>query len=252
MVLEAITQQRFSGWASLASVCKEWQVVIEKRNFYHLKLNLSCLDDFRRMVIRQRDLVYHIQLDLGLQRRYYTYRSYRQEESDSSRTSWNDIIIRDGIWKLFSILSTWKSAKNGLVLQLNAYPPSDSEPDFKDFYFSSNSGGDEKAMRYLQEIDKIGSGWHGPKHGCINSQRVQTSLDMDLPRFFEFMSRSFSEGLPHIDIVTDFMISQELYFWLLSQAMLLILNKIHRLEQEQALFITAYNLAAISNEGNFV
>lgn len=45
MVLEAITQQKHPGWASVASVCKEWQLSIEKQNFRRLKLQASCLDD---------------------------------------------------------------------------------------------------------------------------------------------------------------------------------------------------------------
>jgi hypothetical protein len=43
MILEAVIHQRRRGWASLASVCKEWQFYIEKKNFYRLKLQVSCL-----------------------------------------------------------------------------------------------------------------------------------------------------------------------------------------------------------------
>ena len=67
-ILETIAQQKHRGWASLASVCKDWQHVIEKQNFRLLKLQVSCLDGFERLVIRQRHLVQNIQLNIELPR----------------------------------------------------------------------------------------------------------------------------------------------------------------------------------------
>ncbi|OIW34919.1 hypothetical protein CONLIGDRAFT_626971, partial [Coniochaeta ligniaria NRRL 30616] len=40
MILEAITQQTGSDWASAAAVCKEWQHFIEKWKLHRLKLRV--------------------------------------------------------------------------------------------------------------------------------------------------------------------------------------------------------------------
>ncbi|KAH8592819.1 hypothetical protein B0O99DRAFT_517057 [Bisporella sp. PMI_857] len=177
MILEAITCQKYRGWASLAAVCKEWQIFIEKRNFYRLKLQVPCLDVFQRIIIRQRELVHYIQLDIEL--RKYSCRCCEWEESDSW-TSSNNSAIRDGIWKLFSILSAWKPA-NALTLELNAHSPSDSE-----------------------------HWWHDPKHGWINGQQVRTPPESAILRLFEtikfslLVQNELPKTLKRLSIFEDF------------------------------------------------
>jgi hypothetical protein len=95
MILETITQQKFPGWASVASVCKEWQFPIEKQNFRRLKLQASCLDDFER-VIRQserRRLVRHIWLDVELPE--YSCQSCKRSESISWADRNSSIIAKE-------------------------------------------------------------------------------------------------------------------------------------------------------------
>ncbi|KAM6511900.1 hypothetical protein FALCPG4_016888 [Fusarium falciforme] len=150
MILDAVIQQKHPGWASFACVCKEWQLLIEKRNFGQLNLQVSCLDDFERLVIRQRELVQHIWLDIELPR--YSCRCCKREES-SSGVERNSSVISSGIWKLFRVLSNWKTA-NGLTLELNAHSPSDSEHWFKHHSFSAD--GDDAL---IQEAD---CSWHDP------------------------------------------------------------------------------------------
>ena len=226
MILEAITHQKYRGWASLASVCKEWQLFIEKRNFHRLKLQVSCLDEFQRTVIRQRELVHYIQLDIELQK--YTCRCCELEESESW-TSSNNSVIRDGIWKLFSILSTWKPA-NALTLELNAHSPSDSEHWFKNFLFASDNEGDDEAATSLQEVGEICSRWHDPKHGWSNGQQVATPPEPAILRLFGTISLHFREELPRVDTVTCFIIRRQLRRLLHRRALQLILDKLCRLE----------------------
>ncbi len=176
MILEAITQQKHPGWASFASVCREWQLFIEKRNFHQLKLQVPCLDDFERLIVRQRELVHHIWFDIELPG--YTCRCCKRDESMSC-TLRNDSIVSKGIWKLFSILSAWKLA-SGLTLELNAHSPSDSDHWFKDYYFASDDEGNEDATSG-QEIDHK---WHDPQHGWINGQQVQTPPASAILRLF--------------------------------------------------------------------
>ncbi|ELR01805.1 hypothetical protein GMDG_00905 [Pseudogymnoascus destructans 20631-21] len=137
MILDIFTRQKSPGWASCAAVCKEWQFFIEKRNFHRLKLQGSCLDEFNRMVIRQRDLVHHIQLDIKLPE--YSYQSCEKAEThlwESRKCS----IIRDAIRTLFSILGTWDPASD-LTLELKAHSPSDSKHWFKNHGFAPNDDG---------------------------------------------------------------------------------------------------------------
>jgi hypothetical protein len=130
MILEAITQQKYPGWASLASVCKEWQLFIEKRNFHQLRVQVPCLGAFERIIVPRRELVRHIWLDIELPR--FTCWNCKRDES-FSWTSRNSSIVSNGIWKLFCVLSAWKPG-NGLTLGLNAHCPIDSEHWFKDWY----------------------------------------------------------------------------------------------------------------------
>ncbi|KND91372.1 hypothetical protein TOPH_03958 [Tolypocladium ophioglossoides CBS 100239] len=221
LILEAITFQKYPGWASLACVCKEWQLFIEKRNFRQLKLRVPCLDDFERIIIRQRDLVRHIWFDIELPK--YTCRCCDRYEPDSLLH--NSSIIRNGIWKLFSILSTWKSA-NGLTLELNAHSPSDSEHWFKDFHFASDDEGNEAET----SIQEIGSRWHDPQHGWINGQQVKTPPRSAIFRLFEMIDMCFQQKLPQVDTVTCFIIRRQLRRWLPPVALWLILDKLCRLE----------------------
>jgi hypothetical protein len=110
MILEAITQQKHPGWASSASVCREWQLVIEKRNFYQLKLQASCLDDFERLIIRQRNLVHHIRFDVELP----TYACRACKRTSESAAGRNGDISKQ-IRGLFRILSTWEQPADGLI-----------------------------------------------------------------------------------------------------------------------------------------
>ncbi|KAI0448065.1 hypothetical protein F4803DRAFT_496338 [Xylaria telfairii] len=60
MILEAIADRKYLGWASLASMCREWQHVSEV-NFHKIKLRVSCLDGFRHIAIPpKRGVIRHI------------------------------------------------------------------------------------------------------------------------------------------------------------------------------------------------
>ncbi len=221
MILEIITYQKYPGWASLASVCKEWQLFIEKRNFHRLKLQVRCLDDFESIIIRQRELVHHIWLNIELPK--YTCRCCNKQES-ISRASHNSSIIGNGITKLFSILSTWKPT-NGLTLELNAYSPSDSDHWFKDYYFASNDEGNEDAT----SVQEIGSK-HDVRHGWVDGQQVKMPSNPAILRLFHYINPLFREELPRVDTVTCFIIRRQLRRWFFPITLRFILDKLCRLE----------------------
>ncbi|KAK4150191.1 hypothetical protein C8A00DRAFT_46347 [Chaetomidium leptoderma] len=223
MILEAITQQKHPGWASSASVCKEWQFFIEKRNFHQLRLQVSCLDGFERLIIRQRELVQHIWLDIELQK--YTCRRCQETESESW-TRRNNSMIRNGVWKLFRILSTWKPG-NGLALELHAHSPSDSDHWFKNHYFASDDEGNEDETS-IHETDR---NWHDPRHGWIHGQQVTAPPPSAILALFESIDLRFQEELPQVDRVTCLIIRRQLRRWIDPNSLLLILDKLSCLEQ---------------------
>jgi len=163
MILEAITQQKHPGWASFASVCKEWQFVIEKQNFCRLKLHAPCLDDFKSIFrqSKRRRLIRYILLDVQLPE--YSFRICKREESMTSSDR-NGSTISKAIWKLFDILSAWESGpeheRRDLTLELSAHSPSDSKHWFKNCYFTSDNKDIEGAASNCST-----SSWHDTEHG---------------------------------------------------------------------------------------
>ncbi|EEU37283.1 uncharacterized protein NECHADRAFT_92265 [Fusarium vanettenii 77-13-4] len=110
--------------APYATVSKEWQSVIEKKNFGRLKLHQSCLDSLERLSEQQQGFVKHIWLNIEL--KTYTCRACWKMESLTSIYA-NQRILAEAIARLFFILASWKQNRGGLTLELNAYSPSDSE-----------------------------------------------------------------------------------------------------------------------------
>lgn len=217
MILDAITQQKNPGWASSASVCKEWQLAIEKRNFHRLTLQVSCLGDFERLIVRQRNLVHHVRLDIELPT--YTCQTCKTSWS-LPRGGYNGTIISVGVWKPFRVLSTWEPA-NGLTLELNAYSPSDSDHWFKNYYFGDP---DESFMRQPDYS------WHDPPHGWVNGQQVTAPPRDAILRLFDRIQLRFREELPRADRVTCLIIRRQLRRCLCPRSLGLILSKLGCLE----------------------
>lgn len=139
-ILEEISPHKHRGWHPLAAVCKEWQIFVERKNFRRLKLQASYLEELEYIVIRQRDLVQYIWLNIELSR--YTCQCCQRAKS-MSWLSRHSSIIGGIMLKLFSVLNTWQPT-SCLVLELNAYSPSDSEHWFKNYHFrlEHDDGGD--------------------------------------------------------------------------------------------------------------
>lgn len=180
MILEEVARQRHCGWASFAAVSREWQAVLEPRNFLTLKLRISCLEDMEHMINRSAHMVRRIWLHIELPR--YTCRSCLGMESKSWSYRHNNI-VKDAIVKLFSILSSWKP-RDRLVLELSGYTPSDMEHKLNPRAFEP------------------GSHFHDPKHDWHNG--IQTWLtDCDIRRLFSSFFHRPPEELLQVPAVTD-------------------------------------------------
>ncbi|KAL1840856.1 hypothetical protein VTK73DRAFT_3658 [Phialemonium thermophilum] len=196
MILDAITPQTGSDWASAAAVCKEWQHAIERRRFRRLRLQVPGLDRLERLGARRTGLVRHLSLDIELPT--YTCRLCRKPESESWRQA-NSRIISKALWKLFRILSRWKP-EGGLTLELNAFSPSDSDHWFKsDRFVSDPEGGrGNDGAR------------HDERHGWIEGRRVELPPPSAILRLFEAILLHFPQELPRVDVVTCFVVRRQL------------------------------------------
>lgn len=226
MVLGLLAQEN-QGLASYASVCKEWQAVIEKKNFARLKLRVSCLDDFEHMISRQRDLVKHLWLNIEL--RPYTCRSCESIESGSWSSS-NDTIVSRAIMKLFSILSTWNPANDGLTLELSAQSPSDSKHWFKNCYFGAHDEDGEVIFKTGKQLKEPTTKLHDPKHGWVDGQQVATPDPRAALRLYEPVELRSREEFPKVHAVTGFVLRRQCRRRFSPWALALLLGKLPRLE----------------------
>jgi hypothetical protein len=228
-ILETITNQKHRGWASSASVCKEWQGVIEKKNFHRLKLQVSCLHGFEHMIVRQRELVHHIWFSIELPK--YTCQSCDSQTSQEL-ADWRSSAtgcFTDAIWRLFRILATWQPA-NTLTLELNAHCPSDSEHCFKAYIFDSDSEDEYEGLPSLQKAGQGFAEWHDPKHGWINGQHLMAPSALAMVQLFGVVRGWPLRGLPEVVGVTTFIIRRQLRRSLDFHTWDCIVDKLCRLE----------------------
>ncbi|OJD13110.1 hypothetical protein AJ78_06392 [Emergomyces pasteurianus Ep9510] len=223
MILEEVSRQKYRGWASCAAVCKEWQALVERKNFRRLTLQVSCLDEFQYMVIRQRDLVQHICLNIELPQ--YTCRSCQYTESGS----WSlreYYIARNAMVKLYSVLSTWQPAGR-LILEITACSPSDSQHWFKHYRFGPENdyGGD-----FALSQDATTSRWHDPKHGWVNGQQVELPCTSAILRVFSPLCVITPKDLPEVHAVTGLMIRRQLRRQIFLPTLQLLCQRLPRLE----------------------
>lgn len=223
MILSIIAHQKYPGWASLASVCKEWQYVLEKINFYKIRLRVPCLDDFENIVSPyKREIIHHLCLDVVLPR--YTSTCCSKRSSPSVK---NSSIVSDGIWKLFSILSNWRPANN-LALEINVYSPSDCEHWFKNLYLSSDD--------VEHDRDAMPDAWssrilhHDLQHGWMHGQQVKAPPRSAMQRLFRPIQLVFHEILPRVQAVTCLIIRRQLRRCISPSGLGLLLSRFDRLE----------------------
>ncbi|KAL6707494.1 hypothetical protein ACN47E_004064 [Coniothyrium glycines] len=219
MVLDEISGQKNHGWAQCAAVCKEWQAILEPKNFARLTLEPSCLDDLETFVIRQRPLVQHICLNIDLPR--YACRTCKRDDSMSNRKS---NIFRKATLRLFSILGTWQPTGR-LTLELSASSPSDSQHWFKNYCFGP---GHEDTRDWTQQEKAIR--WHDPDHGWVDGQQVKTPDPPAVMRLFSPLCLNVPKNLPVVYAVTSFCIRRQLRHELFPDVLRALWEKLPRLE----------------------
>ncbi|KAI3535884.1 hypothetical protein CABS01_00789 [Colletotrichum abscissum] len=231
MILQTIARQT-SGWGACASVCKEWQAILEKESFRQLKLQASCLDDIEAMIsVKQAKLVRHIWLNIEL--KPYTCRSCQTTES-SSWACEDGRMARRAITKLFSILSQWPVVEGAeLTLELSFQSPSDKEHCFKNLYFGGV--GEDEDLKFdrpghrLPHLDSKHS-FHDSQHGWMNGRQVDAPNGNSFSRIFQPLHLTFKEGLPQVKAITRFVLRRQCRRWIEPRVLGFLFDKLPRLQ----------------------
>ncbi|KAI1499094.1 hypothetical protein F5X99DRAFT_411416 [Biscogniauxia marginata] len=125
---------------------------------------------------------------------------------------------------LFSILSTWKPT-GCLVLELNAYSPSDSKHWFKNHHFGlDHDDGD------LVQQREATPRWHDQIHGWVNGQQVEAPPGEAVLQLFSVLCVTLSKYLPEVRAVTGLVIRRQLRRQISSAALRLLWERLPRLE----------------------
>ncbi|KAG5763744.1 hypothetical protein H9Q72_008176 [Fusarium xylarioides] len=222
-ILHAIVDQRNPRWSALASVSKEWQSVIGTRNMAKLNLRPSCLEDFQQAVVRQRDFVRHIYLNIELT-------EYDCLHCTNGLDVTNSHLMGKAVIKLLIILSTWNTT-TPLTLELNASSASDSKHFFKNFRFN-----DEHDTPYARDpvipTKATHSDWHDPKHGWENGVQTKPPPFIAHGQLFgriDFDHYVPNAYIPEVNAVTCFMIRRQFRHHLEPRGFKNILSKFSRL-----------------------
>jgi hypothetical protein len=224
-ILNMIVDQRNPRWSALASVSKEWQSVIGTRNMAKLNLRPSCLEDFERAVVRQRDLVRHIYLNIELAE--YKCTVCKKKEVLTIRSK-NNVLLSWAVKTILIILSTWNTT-GPLTLELNAASASDSKHWFKNFRFN-----DEHDTPYGRDsvvpVETMHNEWHDPKHGWENGVQVKPPPFNGMQRLFGLVDLEYSSpAVPKVNAITCLMIRRQFRHCFMPRQLDLILSKLDRL-----------------------
>lgn len=209
-IIETIIHQKSPGWSSYASVCKEWQLIVEKHNFRRLKLQPSCLGDFEDIIKQRQHLVRHIWLDVELRDHICRRNEFADWPMVQRELDYNTFLVSKGISILFSILSTWKPRAKGLALELNLHSLSDA--------------------RHC-DVDQEHGNRHDAQDDRENGRQVElpsNPLILDISRATKLQ---FGEELPQVGVVTKFIVRRQLRRWLVPSPFLKMLNKLNGLEE---------------------
>ncbi|PON23663.1 hypothetical protein TGAM01_v207310 [Trichoderma gamsii] len=224
-ILESITRQKPPGWASLASVCKEWQPVFEKENYKKLKIRSSRLGEFESMVPPQkRHLIHHIWLDIELRRYSTRCCTKRYSQLKTMGTT-----VTKAIRRIFSILSNWET-ENSLTLELNVVCPTDSEHWFRNLHFSSDCVDDGEESERFREAD---CHHHDPRHGWLHGAQVETpsrSAMYQLLYPIRLDESKIDSSVPTVKAITQLVIRRQLRRRLLSFCWIELLQTLPCLE----------------------
>ncbi|KAI0201391.1 hypothetical protein F4808DRAFT_459881 [Astrocystis sublimbata] len=206
MILEIISRDKYPGWGSLACVCKEWKYALERINFQKITLlGKDCVRTLRHIATpERRPMIRHICLEVELPR--YTYFCCLSERTWSPM---NSGIVTDAIRSLFRFLSRWEPA-GSLVLEINAYSPSDREHWFKTIHQSSSDVDHPRDSAPAPAPPQMGDYYHDPQHGWEDGIQKKKPPRRAMIQLFRPLTFKLDEELPRVRAVTSLVIRRQL------------------------------------------
>ncbi|RDL35210.1 uncharacterized protein BP5553_07141 [Venustampulla echinocandica] len=214
------------GPAGYASVCREWRAVFEKNIFHRLVLHQQDLEEFGNLVRFQKELVKHIWLRIELD--LYTCLTCREGENKLMKRKNNDT-IKQAIYKLFSILSSWEehhSRNNrGLTLEISIHSPSDSQHHFQDHRIHAV----DDCVEPTQDFG--GTVIYDYIHGWDNRRRVHSlRLSSIFSLFGHPVDVRFRQKFPSVSVVKHLLIRRQTRRKLWPTTLQQILKRLPKLE----------------------
>lgn len=219
MVMEVLDLQDGCDFASLATVSREWQFIIERYNFARIHLTPSRLADFASIIHRNRALVRYIWLCLELEE-YDCAQCVPGNLETLGVSNTDNTLIKTALQDLFSALSKWEPHGNNLLLDISAHSPSDSEHWFKYLTFGPDIPTDEcdqseyAEQSILVKLDDHNHGWiagsqdYAPNHTAIEKVfdeiMAEGPLDND-----EQNNNWWWQKLPLVPTVTGVLLRQQ-------------------------------------------
>ncbi|KAL7944683.1 hypothetical protein V8C42DRAFT_358365 [Trichoderma barbatum] len=211
LVLELLSTDGCS-LAGLATVSREWQMIIERHTFTRIKLTPSRLASFGSMTRRNRALVRYIWLCLELQE--YDCSECSPEGPEEWLISISDNLqINTAFQDLFATLSTWEPNGN-LLLDISVHSPSDSEHWFKYLTFEPDIPSGECDQRRDPEQSMLAK-LNDQRHSWMDGRRASAPPVHAMLRLFkEVMGSSQRKNpwrprLPLVPAVTGVLLRQQ-------------------------------------------
>ncbi|KAF1984549.1 hypothetical protein K402DRAFT_455721 [Aulographum hederae CBS 113979] len=213
MVLETVIYDS-CNLASIATVSREWQTVIEQQNFSRIKLTPSRLPEFGAMIHRNRRLVRYILFCLELEEYDCTGCEPQDPESRGLSEMDNSLIVK-GFENLFSILSAWQPGGE-LTLDISVYSPSDSQHRFNYLTFESDTTSDTCDEHRLAERPMLSNpceNYQGLSAGARQSRaainKVFEEIMGESPFDDDEQERRWWQQLPLVPAVTGVLLRQQ-------------------------------------------
>lgn len=209
----------------LVTVCREWQIEIERYNFARIRLTPSRLVNFDSMVQRNRALVSYIWFCLELDdydcttcaptRPRLTEEEY---EEAFAITDTDKCPITIGFQTLFSTLSRW-DCRGNLTLDISIYSPSDSGHWFKYLAFVPDTPSN-LLVDYRTEKAMSNGDYHDPQHGWVDGSRQSAPPPCAINKVFHMIMNEgpFDDDqselqwwdlLPSVPSVTSLLLRQQ-------------------------------------------
>lgn len=205
------------SFAGFATVSREWQEIVERRNFARIKVTTSRLASFNSVVYRNRALVRYIWFCVELEEYGCPQCEHRDEASRMGQE--DTAIIGTAMRDLLSTLSDWEP--NGdLLLGISVHSPSDSDHSFKYLTFLPDippEGCDRVLCEKQSMLAKANHESHGWKAGsrswlCGRSLfKLFTEFSglYDLYKESRFVPLKEIQTLPSVPVVTGLLIRQQ-------------------------------------------